>query len=227
MKETRVETPSRWGCEHLIERILIPADMLQRRIAELGAQISRDYAGKDLVLVCVLKGGVMFLTDLMRHITIPHEIDFMAITSYGIGARQSTGVVRILMDLQTNIEGRHVLIVEDIVDSGRTLDHILRLLWTRNPATLRVCALLDKKARREIYVPLDYVGFEIPNVFVFGYGLDLDEKFRNLPFVAVLRAGALETMESVEDPAGAVEGDEGALHGPRSPWEETGGVTPE
>lgn len=227
MKETLVETPSRWGCEHLIERILIPADMLQRRIAELGAQISRDYAGKDLVLVCVLKGGVMFLTDLMRHITIPHEIDFMAITSYGIGARQSTGVVRILMDLQTNIEGRHVLIVEDIVDSGRTLDHILRLLWTRNPATLRVCALLDKKARREIYVPLDYVGFEIPNVFVFGYGLDLDEKFRNLPFVAVLRAGALETMGGVEDPTGAVGGDEGALHGPQSPRGETGGLTPE
>jgi len=148
--ETPVESPSSWGCEHLIDRILIPADVLQRRIAELGAQISRDYVGKDLVLVCVLKGGVMFLTDLMRHITVPHEIDFMAITSYGIGARQSTGVVRILMDLQTNIEGRHVLIVEDIVDSGRTLDHILRLLWTRNPATLRVCALLDKRARREM-----------------------------------------------------------------------------
>jgi len=198
MKETIVETPSRWGCEHLIERVLIPTDVLQRRIAELGEQISRDYAGKDLVLVCVLKGGVMFLTDLMRHITIPHEIDFMAITSYGIGARQSTGIVRILMDLQTNIEGRHVLIVEDIVDSGRTLDHILRLLWTRNPATLRVCALLDKKARREIDVPLDYVGFEIPNVFVFGYGLDLDEKFRNLPFVAVLKAEALEAMGGIE-----------------------------
>jgi hypoxanthine phosphoribosyltransferase len=187
--ETPVESPSSWGCEHLIDRILIPADVLQRRIAELGAQISRDYVGKDLVLVCVLKGGVMFLTDLMRHITVPHEIDFMAITSYGIGARQSTGVVRILMDLQTNIEGRHVLIVED---SGRTLDHILRLLWTRNPATLRVCALLDKRARREIQVPLDYVGFEIPNVFVFGYGLDLDEKFRNIPFIAVLKADALE-----------------------------------
>ncbi|MDW8179474.1 hypoxanthine phosphoribosyltransferase [Thermoflexus sp.] len=196
MKETLVETPSYWGCEHLIERILIPADVLQRRIAELGEQISRDYAGKDLVLVCVLKGGVMFLTDLMRHIHVPHEIDFMAITSYGAGARQSTGIVRILMDLQTNIEGRHVLIVEDIVDSGRTLDHILRLLWTRNPATLRVCALLDKKARREIYVPLDYVGFEIPNVFVFGYGLDLDERFRNLPFVAALKAEALENLEA-------------------------------
>jgi len=187
MAETRVGTSPQWGCEHLIERVLIPEDVLQRRIAELGEQISRDYAGKDLVLVCVLKGGVMFLTDLMRHITVPHEVDFMAITSYGAGARQSTGVVRILMDLQTNIEGRHVLIVEDIVDSGRTLDHILRLLWTRNPATLRVCALLDKKARREIAVPLDYVGFEIPNVFVFGYGLDLDEKFRNIPFVAVLK----------------------------------------
>ncbi len=196
--ETLVGTSTRWGCEHLIDRILIPTEALQRRIAELGRQISQDYAGKDLVLVCVLKGGVMFLTDLMRHITVPHEVDFMAISSYGAGARYSTGVVRILMDLQTNIEGRHVLIVEDIVDSGRTLDHILRLLWTRNPATLRVCALLDKKARREIAVPLDYVGFEIPNVFVFGYGLDLDEKFRNIPFVAVLRAEAMEGLERPE-----------------------------
>lgn len=197
-----MEGPDRWGCAHLIEQVLIPAEALQRRIAELGAQISRDYAGKDLTLVCVLKGGVVFLTDLMRHITIPHEIDFMAITSYGVGARQSTGVVRILMDLQTNIEGRHVLIVEDIVDSGRTLDHILRLLWTRNPATLRVCALLNKKARREIDVPLDYVGFEIPNVFVFGYGLDLDEKFRNLPFVAVLKPEALEAIAAEAGEAG-------------------------
>ncbi|MER3400681.1 MAG: hypoxanthine phosphoribosyltransferase [Thermoflexus sp.] len=197
-----MEGPDRWGCAHLIEQVLIPAEALQRRIAELGAQISRDYAGKDLILVCVLKGGVVFLTDLMRHITIPHEIDFMAITSYGVGARQSTGVVRILMDLQTNIEGRHVLIVEDIVDSGRTLDHILRLLWTRNPATLRVCALLNKKARREIDVPLDYVGFEIPNVFVFGYGLDLDEKFRNLPFVAVLKPEALEAIAAEAGEAG-------------------------
>ncbi|WP_376792280.1 hypoxanthine phosphoribosyltransferase [Thermoflexus sp.] len=201
MTETLVETSPRWGCEHLIERILIPADVLQRRIAELGEQISRDYVGKDLVLVCVLKGGVMFLTDLMRHITVPHEVDFMAIASYGVGARQSTGVVRILMDLQTNIEGRHVLIVEDIVDSGRTLDHILRLLWTRNPATLRVCALLDKKARREIAVPLDYVGFEIPNVFVFGYGLDLDEKFRNVPFIAVLKTEAIELLETSRGPS--------------------------
>lgn len=200
--EPPMEGPDRWGCAHLIEQVLIPAEALQRRIAELGAQISRDYAGKDLTLVCVLKGGVVFLTDLMRHITIPHEIDFMAITSYGVGARQSTGVVRILMDLQTNIEGRHVLIVEDIVDSGRTLDHILRLLWTRNPATLRVCALLNKKARREIDVPLDYVGFEIPNVFVFGYGLDLDEKFRNLPFVAVLKPEALEAIAAEAGEAG-------------------------
>lgn len=200
--EPSMEGPDRWGCAHLIEQVLIPAKALQRRIAELGAQISRDYAGKDLILVCVLKGSVVFLTDLMRHITIPHEIDFMAITSYGVGARQSTGVVRILMDLQTNIEGRHVLIVEDIVDSGRTLDHILRLLWTRNPATLRVCALLNKKARREIDVPLDYVGFEIPNVFVFGYGLDLDEKFRNLPFVAVLKPEALEAIAAEAGEAG-------------------------
>lgn len=171
--------------ERLLSEILIPTERLQARVAELGAQISADYTGKDLVLVCVLKGGVMFLVDLMRHIRVPHAIDFMAVSSYGVGVRESSGVVRIQMDLETNITDRHVLIVEDIVDSGRTLDYIIRMLSTRQPASLRVCALLDKYERRQVMVPLDYVGFQIPDKFVFGYGLDLDELYRNLPFVGV------------------------------------------
>jgi len=150
--------------EEYAGEILISEDKLQARIAELGQAISADYAGKDLLLVCVLKGGVMFLTDLMRHITVPHSIDFMAVSSYGVAARESSGVVRILMDLSTNIEGRHVLIV-----------------------SLRICTLLNKVERREVDIPLDYVGFDIPNKFVFGYGLDLDELYRDLPFVAVLK----------------------------------------
>lgn len=173
--------------ERLLSEILIPAERIQARVAELGAQISADYAGKDLVLVCVLKGGVMFLVDLMRHISVPHAIDFMAVSSYGVGVRESSGVVRIQMDLETNITGRHALIVEDIVDSGRTLDYITRMLSTRQPASLRVCALLDKYERRQVPVPLDYVGFQIPDKFVFGYGLDLDELYRNLPFVGVCK----------------------------------------
>jgi hypoxanthine phosphoribosyltransferase len=140
-------------------------------------------------MVCVLKGGVAFLTDLMRHVSIPHEIDFMAVTSYGKGRRESSGVVRILMDLETNIEGRDVLIVEDIVDSGRTINYLLRTLSERHPASLKVCTILDKPSRRVAKVPLDYTGFQIPDKFVLGYGLDLDEKYRNLPFVAVFKQG--------------------------------------
>jgi hypoxanthine phosphoribosyltransferase len=138
-------------------------------------------------MICVLKGGVMFLTDLMRHIHIPHAIDFMAVSSYGVGARESTGVVRIIMDLATDISDKHVLLVEDIIDSGRTLGYLREVLLARNPASLAICALLDKHERREVDVPLDYVGFEIPNEFVFGYGLDVDELYRNLPFIGVLR----------------------------------------
>ncbi len=177
--------------EKYLSEVLISSDRLQARIAELGAQISADYADKDLLLVCILKGAVLFLVDVMRHLIIPHAIDFMAVSSYGVGVRESTGVVRIQMDLETNITNRHVLIVEDIVDSGRTLDYITRLLSTRQPASLRVCALLDKAERREVPVKLDYVGFEIPDKFVFGYGLDLDERYRNLQFVGVLDARAL------------------------------------
>ncbi len=176
----------------LIDEILIDAESLQRRVAELGQAVSADYVGKDLVLICVLKGGVAFLTDLMRCITVPHEIDFMAISSYGVGLRESTGAVRLVMDLQANIEGRDVLIVEDIVDSGRTMSYLLRTFWARKPASLRVCTLLSKPSRRVVDVPLDYVGFDIPDKFVVGYGLDLDEKFRNLTHVGVVKAGEHE-----------------------------------
>jgi hypoxanthine phosphoribosyltransferase len=171
----------------VIDRILVDEERVRRRVAELGQTISRDYTGKDLVLTCVLKGGVAFLTDLMREITIPHEIDFMAISSYGVGQRESTGAVRLIMDLKVDIAGRDVIIVEDIVDSGRTVDYLLRALWARQPASLRICTLLNKPSRRVIEVPLDYIGFDIPDEFVLGYGLDFDEKFRNLPYVGVLK----------------------------------------
>ena len=167
--------------------MLIDPEKLQARIAELGREIERDYAGQELVLVCILKGGVLFLTDLMRAIHIPHAIDFMAVTSYGIGARESTGVVRIIMDLERDIRGKHVLLVEDIIDSGRTLNYICEVLAARQPASLKICTLLDKHERREVEVPLHYVGFRIANEFVYGYGLDLDELYRNLPFIGVVK----------------------------------------
>lgn len=167
-----------------LKEILIPEDVLQRRVAELAEEINRDYADKNPLLVCILRGGVMFLTDLVRHLRIPHEMDFMAITSYGVG-RRDPGEVRLTLDLQSSIRGRHVLLVEDIVDTGHTLAQVLRLLETRDPASLRVCVLLDKRARREVEVPIHYRGFEIPNRFVFGYGLDMDGYWRNLPFIAV------------------------------------------
>ena len=170
-----------------LEEILISEERLQRRIRELGQEVSADYEGEDLLLICILRGGVLFLTDLMREITVPHSIDFMAVSSYGVGARQSKGQVRITLDLTTSIEGRNVLLVEDIIDSGNTIASVLDLLNLRRPKSLKVCALLDKAKRRESEVPIDYRGFEIPNKFVFGYGLDLDEYFRNLPFIGVLR----------------------------------------
>jgi hypoxanthine phosphoribosyltransferase len=171
----------------MTDHILLDQELLQRRVAELGKTISADYKDKDLILICVLKGGVAFLTDLMRQITIPHEIDFLAISSYGMGRRESSGAVRLIMDLKADIAGRHVLIVEDIVDSGRTMDYLLRAFWARQPASLRVCSLLNKPSRRAVEVPLDYIGFDIPDEFVLGYGLDFDEKYRNLPYVAVLK----------------------------------------
>jgi len=168
-----------------LDEILVDEETLQRRIVELGAQISNDYQGKSLHLICILRGGVMFLTDLMRVISVPHTVDFMAVSSYG-SARQSTGQVRITLDLKDEIHGLDVLLVEDIVDSGYTIASVLDLLRTRHPLSLRVCTLLDKPERREVSVSLDYCGFSIPNKFVFGYGLDLDEYYRNLPFIATV-----------------------------------------
>jgi hypoxanthine phosphoribosyltransferase len=168
-----------------VGEVLIEEEPLQARIAELGAEISREYEGRDLLLVGVLKGAVFFMADLMRELTIPCEIDFMAISSYG-AATDSSGVVRILKDLDTNIAGRDVLVVEDIIDSGLTLSYLMRSLKARKPASLEICALLTKPERREIDVPVKFVGFEIPNKFVIGYGLDFAERYRNLPYVAVL-----------------------------------------
>jgi hypoxanthine phosphoribosyltransferase len=171
--------------EHGVGEILIDAETLQGRIAELGTEISEDYEGRDLLLVGVLKGAVFFMADLMRKLTVPCEIDFMAISSYG-AATDSSGVVRILKDLDINISGRDVLVVEDIIDSGLTLSYLMRSLRARAPSTLEICALLTKPERREIEVPVRYVGFEIPNRFVIGYGLDFAERYRNLPYIGVL-----------------------------------------
>jgi hypoxanthine phosphoribosyltransferase len=171
-----------------LEEVLISEEDLQARIQELGEEITRDYKGQDLLLICILRGGVMFLTDLMRAISIPHNIDFMAVSSYGVGARRSTGSVQIKLDLTAPIEDRNVLIVEDIIDSGYTIASVINFLKTRRPKSLRVCTLLDKAERREAEIPIDYRGFTIPNKFVFGYGLDLDEYFRDLPFIGVVRA---------------------------------------
>jgi hypoxanthine phosphoribosyltransferase len=176
--------------ESAVGEVLIDTEALSARIAELGAEISADYGGRDLLLIGVLKGAVFFMADLMRRLTIPCEVDFMAISSYG-ASTDSSGVVRILKDLDINIEGRHVLVVEDIIDSGLTLSYLMRNLESREPATLEICALLTKPDRREIDVPVRYVGFEIPNRFVIGYGLDFGERYRNLPYVAVLSDEAL------------------------------------
>jgi hypoxanthine phosphoribosyltransferase len=170
-----------------IGETLVEADRLAERVRELGEEISRDYAGRDLLLVGVLKGAVFFLSDLMRHIDVPCEVDFMAVASYG-SSTDSSGVVRILKDLDVSIEGRDVLIVEDIVDSGLTLSYLLRTMRARDPRSLEVCALLTKPERRKVELPIRYTGFEIPNRFVIGYGLDYAEKLRNLPFVAVLNS---------------------------------------
>jgi len=171
--------------EQAVGEVLVDEEALAARVAELGAEVSADYVGRDLLLIGVLKGAVFFMADLMRSITVPCEIDFMAISSYG-ASTDSSGVVRILKDLDINIEGRHVLVVEDIIDSGLTLSYLVRNLESREPATLEVCALLTKPERREIEVEVRYVGFEIPNRFVIGYGLDFAERYRNLPYVGVL-----------------------------------------
>jgi hypoxanthine phosphoribosyltransferase len=170
----------------VIGEALVTQEDLERRVRELGAEISRDYAGKELFLVGVLKGAVFFLSDLMRALEVPCEVDFMAVASYG-SSTDSSGVVRILKDLDATIEGKDVLIVEDIIDSGLTLSYLLRTLKARDPRSLEVCALLTKPERREVDLPIRYTGFEIPNKFVIGYGLDHAERYRNLPYVAVLQ----------------------------------------
>ncbi|MFN8223527.1 MAG: hypoxanthine phosphoribosyltransferase [Gaiellales bacterium] len=175
-----------------VGEILIDPQTLQGRLGELGAEITRDYEGKDLLLVGVLKGAVFFMADLMRELALPCEIDFMAISSYGAGS-DSSGVVRILKDLDLNISGRDVLVVEDIIDSGLTLSYLMRTLRARRPASLEICTLLTKPERREIEVPVRYVGFEIPNKFVIGYGLDFAERYRNLPYIGVLRPELIPT----------------------------------
>jgi hypoxanthine phosphoribosyltransferase len=173
--------------KQVLKEILIDEDTLLARVRELGEEITEDYAEDDnLILVCILKGGVMFLTDLARHIHVPHEMDFMAISSYGKGKRESTGMVRFEMDMSLSVAGKRVLIVEDIIDSGYTLSKVVEVLQTRGPQDVRICTLLDKHARRKVDIPVDYVGFPIEDKFVFGYGLDLDEHFRNLPFIGVV-----------------------------------------
>ena len=171
-----------------IPEILITEEQIRQRTRELAQEISREYEGQDLHLICVLKGGIVFLVDLMKELTVPHSVDFMATSSYG-ALTESSGVVRILKDLDDPIAGRNVLIVEDIVDTGHTLDYLTRILREREPASLRICTLLNKQERREVDIPIDYVGFDIPNKFVYGYGLDLDQLYRNLPFVAVFKPG--------------------------------------
>ena len=169
-----------------IKEVLCSEEKLSQKISELGAAITRDYAGKDLLLVSILKGSVMVMADLMRAVDLPLQIDFMNVSSYGAGT-ETTGAVKILKDLDVDIKGKHVLIVEDILDSGVTLHNLMKLLTQRNPASIEICTLFSKPSRRKVEVPVRYMGFEIPDAFIVGYGLDYDEKYRNLPYVGILK----------------------------------------
>jgi len=169
----------------VIDRILIDQPTIEQRVKELGEQISKDYAGKTVTLVCILKGGLMFLCDLAKHITVPVKYDFMSVSSYG-DSTQSSGVVRITKDLEESIEGKDIIIVEDIIDTGLTLSYLLNNLHSRNPASLRICTLLDKPDNRRVEIPVDYVGFTVPNEFLVGYGLDYQQLYRNFPYIFVL-----------------------------------------
>lgn len=172
--------------EDKIEEILISEEIIQKRVKELGAEISTDYAGKDLVIISILKGGVYFLTDLTRAINIPHVIDFIVVSSYG-DSQETSGIVRMVKDLKEDIRHRHVVLIEDIIDTGLTVDYLLKNLRTREPASLEVCSLLSKPSRRKIDVPIKYLGYEVPDKFVVGYGLDYRQLYRNLPFVCVFK----------------------------------------
>ncbi|MGN0706990.1 MAG: hypoxanthine phosphoribosyltransferase [Faecalibacterium sp.] len=174
-----------------IQTVLVSEEQLKAKVAELGAQISRDYAGKNLLLVSILKGAVVFMADLMRAVTIPCAIDFMVVSSYGSGTTTS-GLVKIVKDLDQDLSGRDVLIVEDILDTGVTLSNLVPMLQLRNPNSVRICAILDKPSRRRAPIQPDYEGFQVPDEFVVGYGLDYDEKYRNLPYVGVLKPSVYE-----------------------------------
>ncbi|HHX01499.1 MAG TPA: hypoxanthine phosphoribosyltransferase [Firmicutes bacterium] len=169
----------------IVKRVLVTEEEIQNRVRELGAQISKDYEGKEILLLCILKGGLMFLADLAKHISVPVTMDFIGISSYGHATR-SSGVVRITKDLEESIEGKHVLIIEDIIDSGLTLSYLMNNLAIRKPASLKICTLLDKQVNREVDIPVDYVGFTVPNEFLVGYGLDFCELYRNIPYIFVL-----------------------------------------
>jgi hypoxanthine phosphoribosyltransferase len=179
--------------EHDVADVLISEEQIRDKVAELGQRISADYGGKPVTLVSVLKGSLPFMADLMRAIQIPVQIDLMEVSSYGGATTETSGLVRILKDLSSSIAGKDVLIVEDIIDTGLTLNYLLRYLRGKNPDTLRICALLDKPARRLVEIPIDYLGFTIPDEFVVGYGLDYGEFYRNLPFIGVLRRELYET----------------------------------
>lgn len=176
------------GCmDQDIDHILVSEEQLKEKVAELGARISKDYAGRDLLMVSILKGAVVFMADLMRAVTIPCSIDFMVVSSYGGANTQSTGLVKIVKDLDADLSGKDLLIVEDILDTGITLSHLLPMLKMRNPNSVRLCTILSKPSRRKAQIEPDYLGFEVPDEFVVGYGLDFDEKYRNLPYVGVLK----------------------------------------
>ncbi len=186
-----------------IAEILVTEEQIREAIRKLGSTLAADYAGKELLLVGVLRGAIMFIVDLARAIDLPLTLDFMAVASYG-ASTQTSGIVRILKDLDSSIEGKHVLVVEDIIDSGLTLTYILETLRNRNPASVRVCALLSKPERRRVEVPVDYLCFEIPDAFVVGYGLDYDQIYRNLPFIGILKPEAYKQEDLAEVP-GATE----------------------
>ena len=184
-----------YAYQDVLKEVLIDEDTLQNRIKELAAVINEEYKGKDLILICILRGGVVFMIDLMRHITVPHKIEFMAIESYGEGKRESSGNVRIVYDLRTDIKDKDVLIVEDIIDSGNSLSAAIPLIREKGPKSLEICTLLDKTSRRVVDVPVKYRGFEIPDKFVYGYGLDLDDYYRNLPFIGVVDTDKLAEIQ--------------------------------